>query len=410
MSSTATKPRTLTTSQADSLLNVLKQPLAGRSVLVPFSNVAFVNGTLSPTLDEQGNEQVILANEVSSSQSTATADSISTATTATIQEAQDWLKQFSSSSSAKKRAPSKLPSALKKTPPPTKTTPSSSSSVPGDPHPTVPFVDIQEQYDPDGTQTSGTVVDVTQQLQQMLNPNATVATSPPPTAATTSTADKEDENFSTIPEPEPLKPLSDLEYQDLSDRLEALARLEEEKTQDTNPLAGRKQPTPSSKKKTSATTKNSSNGWSKGFLLSSKKKTAPKATATTTKTAPSVVPPAATSATTVSPEPLSSSTSTAAAGTNPRSVTFDASPQIQEIPRIGTQRVPPKPTAVGTPTPPPTTSKPLETSMFSGVIQERSATAAVVSPRMPVNAASRRNPTEQPKRRSRFAQERQGNV
>jgi hypothetical protein len=366
----------LTTDQVDRLGNTLfpkkkdaANTLQGRSVLIPFSKQAFLVGELQPTLDESGQEQVqILLNEEK--------------VTVSTQAAQEWLVQHSSSTIKK---PTKLPTTKKKTPsqktaPILKTTSSAPPLGGGG-----GFVEIQEEYNPGGKQVHGTVVDVSKQLSAIWNNALEPALEIP---SNNHNNDGDDDDFEPKIEEPPLKPISDQEYESLSQRLEELARLEEEAAK------------PKSK------SKSSSFGFKKGFLTSNNKakaakKKKPSNAATTSSEQPKTTTttqsiPTAPSTTSNLPSAETNSTKSPSGG-----VSFDTSQnQVQEIPRIGTNPVPPKTT---------TKSRPLDANIFSGIIQERPMVPPVIQerPMMPVNNNSRQAQPPKKKRQSRFAQERQ---
>jgi hypothetical protein len=286
------------------------------------------------------------------------------------------------------------------------------------------FVDIHEVYTADGRQVSGEAVDITHQLESLwqhhdnkkknTNNNSnnnsssaassqtlatsttytdTATASPPPTTTTTTT---------------PQTAVSDDEYHRLMTRLDELALLEEEQQQEapstTRRLSGKSMASLQNKTKPSmmtTTTAKKSAGWNKGFLNTGTK------TKTKTKKVHSTINAIPTNTTTGSSsnssgnsssiEAPTTSTTTTTAATS-RVVSFSSENEIQEIPRIGTrstssiQKQPPSrnnnkqydsrnstPTFGQAAAPiPRSTTKPIEESVFSGVIRERPITPRMV--------------------------------
>jgi hypothetical protein len=358
-------------------------------VLVPFSNQAFLVGELQPHIDD-GKElvQIVVGADKNN---TPCDDPVTISTT----EAKEWFVQHSSRSSSIKASILKStddvepPQSTKTSTTPTTNSPSTTTRIP-EPSIIAPgFVEIQEEYNADGTQVRGNVVDVSKQLSAIWD-NAdepSLSSSVPAATDGNDNINIDDHDFEpTIQEP-PLKPVSDTDYDQLSKRLDELARLEESGASVMTTLKPKR-----------STTKPGS-GWKKGFLTSKSKKAKPPV------------------------KPSSSNSSN-------KGVSFDTTQnKVQEIPRIGTQRVPPKPgsSSTNTSTTPSTstrssTSKPLESSIFSGVIHERPVMPErPVVPETPEQVGERptivqeRKPTinrpQPPKKRlSRFAQERQGGL
>ncbi len=383
----------LTTSQVDEFLETLDTPLQDRNVLIPLTKYAFVHGRLQPSTTTKGEEIVRVAQQQKQKQQqcpslTLMPPSLEDTLEMTLSQAKDWLQQYSSKQYKPKSILSKTNQSQASALPSLFSSPSSSSSSTSKPHPrsssSPTFVDIQEEYDDEGNPLSANVIDINRQLEAFLKLDE---------------AESKENNWmdlvlegggqesSTLEEVEPpiKSSLTDLEYQQLSQRLQELARLEEEYEQqdqsDTRPIRPSKGGHVTSK-----------GGWNKGFLNVTKQPT-PKAKPTPKPKAKPTLSPSL-------PKP------------SPAAVRIDTSQnQVQEIPRIGTQKLPPKKT--------PPSSKPLQESAFSGVIQERS-TSVVERVPVPVKKTSRFATSRQqkelpdqelqnkPKRMSRFSQERQG--
>merc|ERR1719253_1211165 len=201
-------------------------------------------------------------------------------------------------------------------------------------------------------------------------------------------------NATTDP-PHTKKAVGDEEYAALCARLDELAKLEEEEAR------SRRESVDSSRRLQSA-------GWSTGFLNGSKKKQG----AAAKRSAPARAPPhggggegSAGGAPGAGPaRPSPSSTPGDAAARTPktergpeedgagRTVSFSEDPQVQEIPRIGRCKVPPRPSAapgtrntgwstgflngtkkVAAPRPAATPAVPFEERVFRGVVKERAA-------------------------------------
>jgi hypothetical protein len=343
-------PKHLTTDQIDALASTVfsKPRLTGRSVVIPLGKHAFRLGHLKPLLDDDDQrEQVEIASSSlggggdNSNSNPKTKTRIQVSTTI----AKEWLDSHSSSSSTTSAA--------------TKSTSSSStSSTPASPPPPANrgsggFVNIQEEYNPQGKRVEGTVYDVSSQLDRIWK------------HAEETGLPQDEEDVVVIPEEDPQPNISDQEYESLSKRLDELARLEEQ-AGDEPPTFPRRR-----KKKTPTTTmtKGSSfGGWSKGFLNNNNnnsgggsKKNKKKATPT-----PS--------------QPSSSASSSSSSGEpkRQRGVVIDTTKNsVQEIPRIGTQKIPPKPQRAAGP------SSLEATSMFSGVVQERSSSSTITKQEQP---------------------------
>lgn len=369
----------LSRNQVDDLLETLTAPLQGRQLLLPLTNVAFVHGALQPEI-QHGNEMVHVVHQRQLPSSSSKTLSTNGATQSppngsahvTLAQARDWLTQFSSTALPKPKPNSamsqkpKFTTTSTSTTVPTKKAPSS--------HPTTPapsFVDIREEYDHNGNPLAANVVDMNKQLEALLNLD--LGESKESNWMDMVLEERPDSSVSWVEESdqEPRKSLTDQEYQKISQRLEELARLEEEETQ-------QKQRGTGGYTKRTRNAAASKSGWNKGFLNTDNKKAPKKAP-----------PPPKTT-----PKP------------NPAAVKFDTSQnQTQEIPRIGTQKVPAKTVPI----------RPLEETAFSGIVQERPAimervpiSKVVSNPAPKQQQSTTTDSAPKPKRMSRFAQERKG--
>eukprot|EP00980_Cylindrotheca_fusiformis_P027600 scaffold21455_cov116-Cylindrotheca_fusiformis.AAC.17 len=365
--------------------------LHGRKVLVPYTKKAFVLGELRPQKDANQQEQVQIATGKNERQ------------TVSLHDAKEWL--------------------LQKTNPPKKTeqhVPKKSSGTPAEaakqptPAPLVNMVDIQEEYNPDGTRVTGNVVNVSSEFQSLIE---SMGGTPMNLNADDYSYPEEEKGESFEDNDIAKKPLSDKEYTLLSQRLDELARLEE--------LENERQQNNGSKlqnrvKTTKKTTNKGDGGWNKGFLNAPKKKPAKKKAPATTKPLHSEAITSSTPAASASVQESTSSTNTSNRG----GVAFDMSQnKVQEIPSIpGTQPLPPRNTSQpAANTSGSNNSRMLDSNVFSGIIQERPAAAASSSSSStrPSGIVERpmiqerrtqtaRAPKAEPKKKklSRFAQER----
>jgi hypothetical protein len=216
----------------------------------------------------------------------------------------------------------------------------------------LPFFEIREELDESGKEVKAEAINVAKQLELLQKREGmdTNASSIVPTAS----ADDEaiDEH------PEKRKTMTDTEYEELSSRLDMLARLEEEAeaTKAENQASAKKL---------------QSNGWSKGFLNAKpeKKKAKPKKEAHSTPGQPS---------------------------SQGRKIAFQSQDQIREIPRVGDRSASELKSSHAMTT----SRREIEPHVFSGVIRER-----------PVDLGSKAadSPSKNPparKKLSRFAQER----
>ena len=409
-------PSYLTTDQADSLLSTLfattpsssssgnnannnVNRLTGRQVTIPMGKQAFRLGHLKPTLDENQNELVeIRAPDIDNIQCEENKNRPSSFKMVQVstKTAKEWLLQSSSIKKPEQAKPvpatttasNKLKSSLKSKPNTFSSPTVASPAIGGG-----DFINIVEEYDSTGKQIDGSVYDVSRQLQQIWQ-NADED------APRTGGEEKQNlydgvlsgQEQQQHEEPKPVT-ISDQEYESLTSRLDELVRLEEEASKST--LSTPKEEL-ASKKKTKKKQGTTSTGWSKGFLNAgfNKKKAGGK------KKTPPTNPVSKTDTTyieTQSQSPREESHTVAKPRTGGGGVVIDTDRNsVQEIPRIGTQKVPPKVRQ----NPQPSSSSSMEsTSMFSGVVQER--------PKQQTSIGGGEVIGERPKRVSRFAQERQ---
>ena len=323
--------------------------LTGRSAMLPFTKKAFLIGELQPEKAENGQEEQV--DIVINRKERRTVSTI---------DAKQWLLQSAVKNDVKSSPIQKVKSPSK----------NSSTSAPLDLH---NMIEIQEEYSDDGTQIKGNTVDVSSQFRAIFGGNM----------SQTKPEEKEAENDSIMDETfeeTPLKLLSDVEYNQLSDRLDELARLEDmeeerqEKTEKVKPNKGKK--------------KVVSGGWNKGFL----NKPSTKRNPTKPNTSKHIAMKKETLVATGSQSKQREVTKQA------EGVSFDLTRnEIQKIPGIPGTRSIPKPSTVSNSS---TTS---ESSFFSGVIQERPTTDQLLQQRAQDETCAATKPK---KKLSRFAQER----
>jgi len=195
----------------------------------------------------------------------------------------------------------------------------------------LPFFEIREEFDEQGNEIKSEAINVAKELEYLQRNEDGKLDS-----AVRAVSSSKNQQSTELQEDQPAttKPvISEEEYQELTSRFNELARLEEqdESNKRTNQTSSKKL---------------QGSGWAKGFLNKKKPATKKKPTA-----APVVD---------VAPR-----TSTG------KKVGFqEEANQIKEIPRVGERSVPSR-------TPTNTHTKPIETSVFNGVIQERPVTVAV---------------------------------
>ena len=339
------------------LTTTLDQPLTGRTVLLPVTGQAFTIGQLKPAVVFNDN------NKEEEEQVQVLASPTSNLTTVSTKQAQLWLQPKPKAAIAATKKPK---SVLKQKSTPQPAPPSSQSSA---------FMEIVEEYDASGNQIRSGAVNVSQQLNAIWN-NAEEPAMAEDDDHEWNNEEEEggDDQELTANTPKPA-PVSDDDYQRLAERLDELARLEE--TGAAVPSSVPKPTAATTTAKKQATSSSSGGGWGKGFLNNKAKPNQP------------------------------------SNSDKPKAISFGAN-QVQEIPRIGTtpastitqqrQGHTPKPTTTTTRNKKET--RPMDSSVFNGVVQERSVIRErpVVVERQsqpqPTNAAA-------PKKRvSRFAQER----
>lgn len=305
----------------------LEGPLTEKQVMVPITTKGFFSGTLKPSIKD-GQEQVLVkmgsGNLVELDRSQA------------IAHLDGRIQSLLSPSVAVVIAP---------------TNGKAKESLSSEEH-SFPFFEIREELDESGKEVKAEAINVAKQLEllQKREGKDTNASSIVPTAS----ADDEviDEH------PEKRKTMTDTEYEELSSRLDMLARLEEEAeaTKAENQASAKKL---------------QSKGWSKGFLNAKpkKKKAKPKKEAHSTPGQPS---------------------------SQGRKVAFQSQDQIREIPRVGERS-----TSELKSSPAMTTSRrEIEPQVFSGVIRERPVDLGSKA----ADSPSKNSPAR--KKLSRFAQER----
>ncbi|GAX27264.1 hypothetical protein FisN_13Lh175 [Fistulifera solaris] len=217
----------LTFEQLRDVRDQLRQPLSGRSVLVPLGPKAFVPGFLQP----DGEEEIVTFVPAKSSGVT---DAITISRTEALDRLQDEMDQISN---------------RKKAPPSKGTRPTSHRNN------ILPYFEIREEIDSSGNELKAEAVNVSQHLEYLRQHPEVVQEETLPPAVTTASSSA-GESVEEIPVSS-LKPLSDGEYDALAARLEELARLEEDESRP-----------PASKVMKKS---NQKSGWNKGFLNTTSK-------------------------------------------------------------------------------------------------------------------------------------------
>ncbi|KAG7356574.1 hypothetical protein IV203_001260 [Nitzschia inconspicua] len=432
-------PPNLTTEQVDLLLKKLRggattssepttiSSLKGQKVLIPFGRCAFWEGELNPStfIDDdvakvpeertsnivgkrrdsaaEGEEEVYISTKRHTvSTSEALADDL---ISVPLSRAIGWLEEYSSSSIASKQRkaaqeePAKAKIVTKRQVPSTTKTPSSGArpTSTSDDMISFPMVEIQEEYTEDGQQLYGKAIDITSRLEALWkhedgssrhrqNEEEKYDHETGVEYSMTSTNSDNGENPHTkmqqnVPnmtdqDSKVAPTISDEEYDRLSQRLEELAFFEEQEQQ-----------IKAAKKKSAGLT------FQKGFLNAVKPKS--KRIATTNKTSTGRADES--TKTSISPNPDLS-------GVNRKSkVTIGENQnKVKEIPQEGRQQpVPPRQGVQQT------SSRMIDPSLFSGLIQERTDATTAGNRDTPAVASSSGNNTTKKKRVSRFAQERQ---
>lgn len=299
----------------------LEEPLTEKLVMVPITTKGFFSGTLKPSIKD-GQEQVL------------------------VKMGGDNLVELDRSQ-AIDHLDGRIRS-LARTAPTNDTCRAQDESLPNT---ELPFFEIREELDESGNEVKAEAVDVAKQLEllQKEGKNANASFFVPSVSADDEKMDEE---------PEKMKSVTDTEYEEISSRLDLLARLEDEAeaTKVENQASAKKL---------------QSKGWSKGFLNAKPKKKKVKPS----KEASSII---------------------GQSSSEGKKVAFQSQDQIREIPRVGERSASElKPSSATT-----TSRREIEPQVFSGVIQER-----------PIDLGSKttNSPSANPparKKLSRFAQER----
>lgn len=402
----------LTSSQLRDVQDCLRRPLTGRKVLLPLGPQAFCTGSLQPQLlgginhndnqdDDTQDEQVTLMIN-------------GTRTLVSRRAAMDHIQDELDA-----RRP-KPPKAVSKQPPTKRNKPQLSPSTTAA-APIGPMFEIREELNEEGREINSEAINVTQQVQEWEkqvrqakqvnedDDDNDMGESKEQYSNMEITDDDDDDNLETIAEDatHSKSPITETEYESIVSRLDELAKLEEEaeanesKTS-TPKLQALRNPSKSNKPK--------KNGWAKGFLNNSpsKKKTAKKAAVKKEslppvqndpgeQVSPAIPQPAAPTimpAETIPPADTSSDD-------NPlhstKRVGFSTdTPQVQEIPRVGTRSV------RDIPKPPPRQ----QDALFAGSVHERPKKPRANRQNKAATSSATAPPQE--KRLSRFAQQRQG--
>ncbi|KAL7538475.1 hypothetical protein ACHAXR_008569 [Thalassiosira sp. AJA248-18] len=240
-----------------------------------------------------------------------------------------------------------------------------------------------------------------------------------------SSYENDEDDKQEVPKQNKLKePISDSEYEAICSRLEDLERLEEEDAK--------------SKRRNAKSSKRlQSSGWSKGFLNNTKKKSSPRGKASANKQDATLtakadeIPADSSNATAVTQKSDSARVSfsgnataipkpdsTISSGKMSR-VSFSSDDKIKEIPRIGSLKVPPRPTSLSRPVTfntaklevpeidpfSPVSTVPFEENVFRGVVKERNNNSTV-GREVKETASKSENSASGKKKLSRFAQQR----
>ena len=296
------------------------------------------------------------------------------------QEALDCLQEEIDAYGTKQQHDRSTTSSSRRTPATTTTTtpatsnPSNNRPAPAKTAPTTrinPFIEIREEIDGSGQVVRSEAIDVSKQLEYLKKSEndemSSAAEDGVQTERAAAAAEVEfEDDVEMMTEQEnnrnTLRPLSDTEYDTLAERLEELARLEEQAESDKAVNL-------------KSSTKLQSRGWSKGFLnqKAPRKKNNRKSP-----------PPAAAAAASKSPTAKT------------KAIVFGQD-EVREIPRVGERSV--RNMLTKPPSSSSSSSRPLEQSIFSGIVQE---TGAAPAPLPVVDAA--------PPQVSRFAQQQRQSV
>ena len=333
--------------------------LTGRPVMVPMTGQAFVMGKLQPTIDPKTNEEQLQVKLPSSTSSKAKSQQAQSYTWTTTQ-VEEWLLSNSSSSKAlmtkatssdendttkqpKKKIQNSSFRQKQEQPSPSSSTTTSYAGG---------FVDIHEEYAADGRPVKQEAINVTQQLQSLLNQQSSASSSTSPTATTTMNGgviDSEQDLNSDEGDGDDNGPTEDTktknvvtddDYNQIMSRLDELALLEEKhNAEQSQSKLGTLVKNRNDKKSPSG------GGWNKGFLNSNKnaKKKKKSTTPQTTQTIPSVATPTTTAAmkppaaTTGKNNSSRVDANSGGGGDAVSRVSFSGETHVKEIPRIGTK-------------------------------------------------------------------------
>lgn len=296
--------------------DMLQEPLSGKKLMVPLTTKAFFAGQLDPEVDS-GEEQILLKlsqehlvmlDRKEASQLLAKRFNISKSVS---------LRKQSSSSSTEKPASSSLVS---------------SPSV-------LPLFEIREEIDSEGKEVKAEAVNVVQELEYLQKKENEIIdfVRRKPEQVGSSSLDITDDY-------EPNPNITDDEFNKLSNRLEELARLEDE-------AKNKMKVNQNSAKKLQGS------GWSKGFLNS--KPTKAKTNTSTEQSRTNA--------------PVKHIASDSTNSSSSKKVAFNADDKIHDIPRIGQRSVAQLKKATKHDKSPEEGPKPFESNIFSGIIQERTA-------------------------------------
>jgi len=359
--------------------DVLRTPLTGRSVMIPLGPKAFFPGTLCPDVirADNGDAQECVKMAVKDDPTGRHRHE-----EMTRQQARDYVQHEIDSRIPKKKIAAPPKPSLK----PAKAIPSANeqSIAPSQSPPAAfapSFFEIREQIDDSGNVVQAEAVNITKQLE-LIEKQIGEKASPEHRKNLQETAGSDSGEFITDDTSAP-EPLSHYDYDKLTDRLEELARLEEEADQaKANSLKSRKQI--------------QSKGWSRGFLNGNRKKES-------IKERPSIQPQLQ-SMPFNRDSPSRSHANSSMTVDQPKSISFDqASNQVREIPRVGEKSIKDL-RGVASSQP-----QPLEGDVFSGIVKERKPAVRrkKQSPQQKVSLPTQSTQSPQQKRASKFSLERQ---
>lgn len=335
--------------ELDAVKKILQDPLTGRRVMIPFTSKAFFEGSLQPTIEvSSGKEQVMIKMTEEKSVEANRSDTLDLLEKR-IQAVQETVRELTKKKANAAAASPKAP------------------AVADDQPSGLPFFEIREEFDEHGKEISSEAINVAKELEFLQRSEEGKMDSAIRATPVKQPVVVEVEATATKPK------VSDEEYNDIASRLEELSMLEEEAE------AMKKLNQTSSKRLQGS-------GWAKGFL--NKKKPAKKKP---TKSAGK-------------PKPLQAAAGESSMG---RKVGFqEENNQIKEIPRVGERSLPSKAQSTQS-----TPTKPIENSVFNGVIQERPVASTVLErPTVTATGGVQERPAATaaaPKKKlSRFAQQR----